>query len=129
MKFGTIRFRTEEPDYSEVTDTDYDWSRSVYVGYDVIPVGFRLVGSLQGTSGSLALAYFVYELFEMQREAILQWTKERVSRRDLDLPGQHLNACEIIESMPYLNEQAAITKQSKVVQPAVPVHSRSQDGT
>ena len=30
MKFGTIRFRTEEPDYSEVTDNEHDWSRSVY---------------------------------------------------------------------------------------------------
>ena len=69
------------------------------------------------------------DLFVMQREAILQWDTEYVSKEDLDIPGKHLRACEIIERMPALNEQAALSKQSKVVQPAVPVLPGSQDGT
>jgi hypothetical protein len=30
MKHGYIRFRTEEPDYSDLVDTVYDWARTVY---------------------------------------------------------------------------------------------------
>ena len=30
MKFGTIRFRTEEPDYSDLADREYDWEKSIY---------------------------------------------------------------------------------------------------
>ena len=30
MKSGCIRFRTEEPDYSTLDETEYDWTRSVY---------------------------------------------------------------------------------------------------
>ena len=30
MKHATIRVRTEEPDYSDIPDPDYDWSRSIY---------------------------------------------------------------------------------------------------
>jgi len=30
MKFATIRIRTDEPDYSDLPDPDYDWARSVY---------------------------------------------------------------------------------------------------
>ena len=74
------------------------------------------------------------ELFESQRESILQWQTETVRKQDLELPGKHLRACEIIERMPALNQQEALSKQAsannhKVVQPAIPVHSRSQDGT
>ena len=33
MKFGTsIRFRTEEPDFSELETPTYDWTCSVYAG-------------------------------------------------------------------------------------------------
>ena len=42
--------------------------------------------------------------------------------------------CEIIERMPALNQLEALSKQAssnnqKVIQPAMPVHPRSQDGT
>jgi hypothetical protein len=30
MKHGFIRVRTEEPDYSDIPETEYDWARSVY---------------------------------------------------------------------------------------------------
>jgi hypothetical protein len=30
MKFGTIRFRTDEPDFSDLTHRTYDWAQSVY---------------------------------------------------------------------------------------------------
>jgi hypothetical protein len=30
MKHGTIRIRTDEPDFSELPDFEYDWSKSVY---------------------------------------------------------------------------------------------------
>jgi hypothetical protein len=30
MRHAVIRIRTEEPDYSDIPDTQYDWSRSVY---------------------------------------------------------------------------------------------------
>ena len=30
MKHATIRVRTEEPDYSDIPDPDYDWSYSIY---------------------------------------------------------------------------------------------------
>ena len=30
MKHGVIRVRTEEPDYSDLPEQDYDWTRSVY---------------------------------------------------------------------------------------------------
>mmetsp|Transcript_22839 Transcript_22839/g.34607 ORF Transcript_22839/g.34607 Transcript_22839/m.34607 type:complete len:177 (+) Transcript_22839:2770-3300(+) len=30
MKNGVIRFRTNEPDYSEIPNVEYDWARSVY---------------------------------------------------------------------------------------------------
>ena len=30
MKHATICVRTEEPDYSDIPDPDYDWSHSVY---------------------------------------------------------------------------------------------------
>ena len=63
------------------------------------------------------------DLFESQRESVLQWESEHVERQELELPGKHLRACEIIESLPDLVEQEAFTKHSKVVQPAIPVHS------
>ncbi len=30
MRYACIRFRTEEPDYSDLPDFEYDWSKSVY---------------------------------------------------------------------------------------------------
>jgi hypothetical protein len=30
MRFAAIRIRTEEPDYSDIPDIEYDWTRSVY---------------------------------------------------------------------------------------------------
>jgi hypothetical protein len=30
MRHATIRVRTEEPDYSDLPDADYDWSKTVY---------------------------------------------------------------------------------------------------
>jgi hypothetical protein len=30
MKFATIRVRTEEPDYSDLPEREYDWARSIY---------------------------------------------------------------------------------------------------
>ena len=30
--FGTICFRTEEPDFSKLEDPNYNWTRSVYAG-------------------------------------------------------------------------------------------------
>ena len=73
------------------------------------------------------------DLFESQRESILQWDSESMSVKELELPGKHLRACEIIERMPALNQQEALSKQAftnnhKVDQPASPVHSKSQDG-
>ena len=30
MRHGAIRVRTDEPDYSDIPDFDYDWSKTVY---------------------------------------------------------------------------------------------------
>ena len=50
MKFGTIRFRTEEPDFSELENIEYDWTRTVYAGAQELiphdapePLGKRVV--------------------------------------------------------------------------------------
>ena len=50
MKFGTIPFRTEEPDFSELENVEYDWTRTVYAGAQELiphdapePLGKRVV--------------------------------------------------------------------------------------
>ena len=42
-------------------------------------------------------------LFEAQREGIMQWDSETKTAKELARPGKHLKACEIIESLPDLN--------------------------
>ena len=48
------------------------------------------------------------DLFESQRESIMLWQDEDKSAKELELPGKHLRACEIIESLarpePILND-------------------------
>ena len=39
------------------------------------------------------------DLFEAQRESIMLWQDEDLLREELELPGKHLRACEIIESL------------------------------
>ena len=46
------------------------------------------------------------DLFESQRESNLQWDSANKSARELTLPGKHLKACEIIESLHGLNKSA-----------------------
>ena len=57
-------------------------------------------------------------LFIAQRESLMQWAAEHMSRLELDriltvdsLPDKHLRACEIIEHAQALNQHAS---QSKV---------------
>ena len=47
------------------------------------------------------------DLFESQRESILQWESADKSKEELTLPGKHLKACEIIESLHDLNKSAS----------------------
>jgi len=44
-------------------------------------------------------------LFVSQRESIMQWTSEDMSREELLLPAEHLRVCEIIERLPLLVQQ------------------------
>jgi len=50
-------------------------------------------------------------LFVSQRESIMQWEAEDMTREELLLPAKHLRACEIIEQFPLLIEQESSKHQ------------------
>jgi len=57
------------------------------------------------------------QLFIAQRETLIQWTAEDMSRNELDrrlttelLPSSHLRACEIIEHAEALIQHASLSK-------------------
>lgn len=58
-------------------------------------------------------------LFIAQRESIMQWAAETMTRLQLALPTEHLRACEIIEQAGKLNEQAELAKRTGY-QPVLP---------
>ena len=58
-------------------------------------------------------------LFIAQRESLMQWAAETMTRLQLALPTEHLRACEIIEQAGKLNEQAELAKRTGY-QPVLP---------
>ena len=46
-------------------------------------------------------------LYVRQREAVMQWLAEFMSREELMVPAYHLRACEIIDMLPQLIEHAS----------------------
>lgn len=50
------------------------------------------------------------KLFVAQRESLLQWAAETMTKDELLLPAEHLRACEIIKQAEALNNQASLDK-------------------
>ena len=55
-------------------------------------------------------------LFESQRESLMQWDAEDMTKEQLSQPAQHLRACEIIDNAERLN-QLASKEGRNVMQP------------
>ena len=68
------------------------------------------------------------KLFVAQRESILQWSSEHLSKDSLKVPASHLRACEITEQAKDLNDEAARQKGLSK-QPGQQKHDSGSHGT
>ena len=105
MRFATIRFRTNEPDYSDITDEVYDWSYTVYAGAEELlptdapePRGRRVTLTMYVDANlyhDMATGRSVTGIIHLMNQTPFDWYSKKQSTVETATYGSEFTAARI----------------------------------